>query len=344
MTKKILVLRYRFIGDTVLAVPFLRNLRAAYPNAQIDMLVAPKSGEVIENCPYVDNFIYFDTTRKHKYENIDSKPKTFWSYVKKLRNEKYDKAYVLKRSFSSAALAFFSGINERVGFDTEGRGFLLTKKVPYSKNKHEVECFLDVLRADNIPVNDNYLENWVEEAAALKIDELLTTDLHSQKKHVIVHATATNAGKIWAKENFAEIIRYLSDEKNVQVIYIGTDFDKNYYSEIEDIIGKKLKNTPLNFCGEFSLQESLAMIAKADLLVGNDSGNLHMAASVHTKVIGIYGPMPFEKWYALGDENILLKSDLPCMPCSLKKKCDRDKECLSKVSVNEVKAAIDKLL
>ena len=57
--KKILVVRYRFIGDMILTIPFLRNLRYAYPDAQIDMLVSPNSGEVIEDCPYVNNFIYF---------------------------------------------------------------------------------------------------------------------------------------------------------------------------------------------------------------------------------------------------------------------------------------------
>ena len=72
---KILVMRYRFIGDTLLTVPFLRNLRYAYPDAQIDMLVAPVSGEIIEKCPYVDNFIYFDTTKKHRYENKEGQEK-----------------------------------------------------------------------------------------------------------------------------------------------------------------------------------------------------------------------------------------------------------------------------
>ena len=101
---KILVVRYRFLGDMILTIPFLRNLRYAYPDAQIDMLVAPNSGEVIANCPYVNNFIYFDTTRKHKYEAGQGSRKSFWHYVLMLRKEKYDKAYVLKRSFSRAML------------------------------------------------------------------------------------------------------------------------------------------------------------------------------------------------------------------------------------------------
>lgn len=113
--EKILVIRYRFIGDTLLTVPFLRNLRKANPKAQIDMLVAPVSGEIIDKCPYVDNFLYFDTTRKHRYENSNQEKKNFRYYVKLLREKKYDKAYVLKRSFSSAFLAFCAGIPNESG-------------------------------------------------------------------------------------------------------------------------------------------------------------------------------------------------------------------------------------
>ncbi len=171
---KILVMRYRFIGDTILTVPFLRNLRKAYPDAQIDLLVAPVSGEIIDKCPYVNNFIYFDTTKKHRYENKEgSEKKDFKSYVKLLKEEKYDKAYVLKRSLSSAFLAIAAGIKERVGFNTEMRSFLLTKSVPYVENKHEIDCFLDVLRADGIEVQDNYLENWVQETETEKVKNVL---------------------------------------------------------------------------------------------------------------------------------------------------------------------------
>ena len=66
--KKILVVRYRFIGDTLLTVPFLRNLRKAEPDAQIDVLVSPGSGDVLKECPYITNLIYFDNSKKHRYE------------------------------------------------------------------------------------------------------------------------------------------------------------------------------------------------------------------------------------------------------------------------------------
>lgn len=343
MPKKILVARYRFIGDTILMVPFLRNLRAANPDAQIDVLVAPKSGEVIENCPYVDNFIFFDTTRKHKYENSKEKKKTFFSYVKLLKANKYDKAYILKRSLSSAILVFLAGIKERIGFDTEKRGLLLTKKVAYDKYKHESECFLDVLKADGINIIDSHLENWITDETFNKVKNTLEQALEPNKKRVIIHATATNNGKIWDKNNFAKIIEFLSNEKDAQVVYLGTDFDKNSYLEIESLIENELKIKPVNLCGQFTIQESLAAIKLCEILIGNDSGNLHMAASVGTKVIGLYGPMPFEKWKALGSKNILLKSNLPCMPCSLKKPCKLDKKCLKEIKIADVINAINSM-
>ena len=149
--KRILILRYRFIGDTILTVPFLRNLRYAEPDAHIVWVVAPGSSEVVQGIPYVDELIYWDPVTIH----ADSRGthRTFGDklrFILGLRSQKFDKVYVLKRSLSSALMAFFSGARERIGFDTEGRGFLLTKRVPYRHDQHEVENFLDVLRADGI--------------------------------------------------------------------------------------------------------------------------------------------------------------------------------------------------
>ncbi len=340
---KILVVRYRFIGDMILTIPFLRNLRYAYPNAQIDMLVSPNSGEVIENCPYVNNFIYFDTTRKHKYEIGEGKKKSFWHYVKLLHREKYDKAYVLKRSLSSAMLCYFAGIKERIGYDCENRGFLLTKKIKYDTQKHESECFLDVLKADNIFIKDNYLENWVSEYNNQKADELFKlNNINNEHIKAVVSVTASDDRKVWNINNYARIIEYLSNEKGVQVIYIGAPSDKAIYDTLQ--IKENLKIPAVNLCEKVTLKDSLAVLKKVDFIVGNDSGTLHMASSVGTKVIGLYGPMPAEKWRAIGDDNIIIKSDLECIPCSLRGKCKNNIACMENITIEQVKSAIDTVL
>lgn len=365
MTRKILVIRYRFIGDTVLTIPFLRNLRRAYPEAQIDMLVGPVSGDVLLDCPYIDNLIYFDTTRKHKYENTDEKRKTFLSYVKLLRQNKYDKAYVLKRSFSSAALAFLAGIKQRIGFDTEGRGFLLTKKVPYVKNRHEIECFLDVLKVGEAGVEslkngfagleglnsfsqkvhfDNHLENWISPKSEEKIQEILSNYDLSEKPKALIHATSGNINKQWSIKNFAKVIEYLSNEKNIQVFFTGTTKDSDVYDKILNLIPVELKNKPINLCGELSIQDSTALINKMDFVVGCDSGTLHIAASLNIPVIGIYGPMNPKKWSAWGEIHKPIYLDLPCIPCDLKSNCDKDYACIKNITKEMVIKEIDSLI
>ena len=345
---KILVMRYRFIGDTLLTIPFLRNLRYAYPDAQIDMLVAPVSGEIIEECPYVDNFIYFDTTKKHRYENtLDNETKTFWNYVKLLKNKKYDKVYVLKRSFSSAFLAFMSGIKERVGFDTEGRGFLLTKGVKYKENLHEIECFLDVLRVDGIEIKDNYLENWITQQELEQVQIIMKmhiSEANFNKAKVIVHATSGNRKKEWDYEKWAEIIEWLSNEKGVQVVFNGTKDDSSVYEKILSFVKKDLDILPVNFCGCFNLRQTLAFTKSCNLIVGCDSGNLHIAASVGLPVVGIYGPMNTVKWQAFCKNNSVIKTNLPCQPCGLKVKCKNGFACIKNITVSSVKSEVERFL
>ena len=282
---KILAVRYRFIGDMILTVPFLRNLRRAYPDAQIDMLVSPNSGEVIEDCPYVNNFIYFDTSRKHKYENGKGAKKSFLHYVLMLRKEKYDKAYILKRSFSSALLCYLAGIKERIGFNTEHRGFLLTKQVKYDTEKHESLCFLDVLKADGIEIKDTYLENWIKEETLNKVKELLKENgLKEEEKFAAVNAAASNPYKMWGIDNFAAVIEYLSNEKGIRSVLIGASSDAELYEKMK--FKGELKLKPVNLCGKAGIKESLAVLKLAKFFLGNDSGSLHMAASAGTRVIG----------------------------------------------------------
>lgn len=341
---RILVIRYRFIGDTVLMIPFLRNLRQAYPDATIDVLVGPVSGEVLTECPYVDELIVFDTTRKHKYENTKQEKKSFFSYVKLLKSRNYDKAYVLKRSFSSAALAFFAGIPERTGFNTEGRGIFLTKKVPYVADTHEVECFLDVLRHDGFPVNDNYLENWVSEESDRKIDGIFNGLNIADELKVLIHATSGNVNKQWPLEYFAQIVKHLSNNSGAKVFYTGTQKDSGIYSQIRRLTGENLAKEPVNLCGKLSIQDSTALINRMNFVVGSDSGTLHIAASLNIPVIGIYGPMNPVKWQAWGDIHEAVYLDLDCIPCDLRRKCPRNIACLRQLDPAMVIEKINKMM
>jgi len=341
---KILVVRYRFIGDTLLTVPFLRNLRRAYPYAKIDMLVSPVSGDLLETCPYIDNLIYFDTTRKHRYEHGDAQKKSFWHYVKLLRNEKYDKAYILKRSLSSAFLCSMAGIKSRVGFNTEGRGLLLTKRVKYDSSKHEIESFLDILKEDHVPVFDDYLELWLNKSDITEANALEEKYFQENCKKVIVHATSGNPKKQWKPEYFAKVIEKLSNERNIQVFHLGAGSDKKVYDNIRNMITTPLNIEPINLCGELDIGVSAALISKMDLVFGNDSGTFHMAGALDVPTVVIYGPMDYHKWRVWNTNTKAISTKVECYPCNLKIKCKNNYACLEQITPNIALSFIDDML
>src|SRR5262245_5015838 len=138
--ERILVLRYRFLGDTLLTVPFLRNLRRAKPDAHIVWVVAPGSADVIQGIPYVDQLLAWDPATAHAESRGTHRTwRAKLRFIRELRRQRFDRAYVLKRSLSSAIIALLSGARQRIGFATEGRGFLLTRTVPYRHDQHEVQ-------------------------------------------------------------------------------------------------------------------------------------------------------------------------------------------------------------
>lgn len=327
--QKILVIRYRFIGDTLLTVPFLRNLRAAYPDAQIDMLVAPNSGEVLRDCPYINELLWFDTTRKHRYENGAAEKKSFWHYVKLLRERQYDTAFVLKRSFSSAALAFLAKIPERIGFNTEGRGLMLTHRVPYRKNEHEIESFLSLLQAVSIPVTDRYLESWwgvPETTTAKGIIGKIKTEDPSAKRHVVVHLTSSNTAKQWPDKHAKLLVEWLLSRRDCHVHFLGASSDASHYERLKEEILSAYRKRAHIHCGELSLLESMALLKQMSLVVGVDSGTLHMASAVGVPVVALFGPMNDRKWGPVDAR--IVQEPLACRPCGLEKPCRHDFACM----------------
>lgn len=341
--KRILVMRYRFIGDTLLTVPFLRSLRTAYPHAKIDVLVAPYSGEVLTHCPYIDELIYFDTTRKHRYEHHGDQPmRSFWSYVGFLRSQHYDVAYVLKRSFSSASLAFLSGIPKRVGFDTEMRRFLLTRPVAYDAQKHEAECFLDVLRADHVPVSDTHLEAWWSEDDDAMAEAIY--DGFRDGRNAMIHMSSSNTAKQWTEEAWVQLATWLIQNQEVTLHSVGATSDIHHYEALRKMLPEACRTRLQNWCGHTTLLESMALMKRMDFVVGVDSGTLHMAAAVNVPVVALFGPMNEGKWGPLGPGHQVLTEPLDCRPCNLKTPCQHQFQCMTDLSVEKVQAACATLL
>jgi heptosyltransferase-2 len=342
--KKILVIRYRFLGDTILTVPFLKKLREAEPEAFISVLIGPQSGELLKNCPYINELIEFDTTNFHKYESGKKKKKSLWENAQELKKKNFDVAYVLKRSLSSALLVWLAAIEERIGFDTEFRGFFLTKKIPFDIKKSEVINFLEHLPPPfNRPPAKDEVFYWPTEEEDSKAKKLiLAKGLNHKENNILIHAPSAHPLKMWAKERWAELLKTLHS-KNYKLIFSGAPQDNAYYEELIKLSGV---HPDINLCTEgLSLRENIAVYRYCALAVCVDSGPMHLAAALQVPLVGIFGPTDPVRWQPWSDKATLLSAplELTCRPCNLKPTC-KNFECLNELSAGKVFEIIEQKL
>jgi heptosyltransferase-2 len=326
---RILVIRYRFIGDTVLAIPFLRNLRHAFPQAKIDVLAEPVSGDTLALCPYIDELLLYAPRLRGEKKSQAKIPTSLLGAARFLRARHYDRCYILRRSFSSAILPFLAGIPHRTGFATEGRGWLLQRSAPYA-DKHEVECFLDILRADGIPVIDTHNENWSDPAT----DQRVATALPPGNcPRVFVCAKSIVASKDWAPDRFARLIAWLVNERGCEVHLCDTPGNAGYYEEIRTALPAPLARDWIDWSRQLSIREANSLFRRMNLAVGIDTGLLHIAASFHVPVIALFGPLEPWRWHPWDTRHTILRPDDLTGPRPL-----------LRLSVAEVKIAVDRYL
>lgn len=308
MKEQILVIAPQFLGDGILAVPFFRNLRMAKADAQIDVISKNAGKLVIERIPYVDN-VYDIKTVSRKF----------------IREQKYQKVYILKRSLSALLLVLGCGIKEKIGFSGQFRTLFLTTPVKYiSGQKSEKDCFLDVLRADGIEIADDGLEYFVKDDAVKSVQKYLS----SSKKALIV-AKASTPVKEWSKENFAKVIE---DLKNCghEIYFVGLEAEKAYYE------GFGSDEKTHNLCGKLSFDEIVALVKNMDLTVGIDSGFCHLSNAFGVKTLTLFGPMSVSQWGLSGDNAYNFSMSLPCSPCKKPAKCRKNFQCMQKISAEAV--------
>ena len=326
---RILVIRYRFIGDTVLAIPFLRNLRQALPAATIDVLAEPLSGDTLALCPYKDELLYYGPRLKGEKKRRAQFPTSLPAIAGFLRARHYDRCYILRRSFSSAIVPLLAGIPHRVGFATDNRGWLLQRSTPYA-DKHEVECFLDILRADGIPVTDTSNENWTDPATDQRVAAGLPA---GNRPRVFVCAKSIVLSKDWEPRRFAQLIAWLVNDRGCEIHFCDSPAYAGYYEEIRAALPAPLTRDWIDWSPRLSLRESNSLFRRMDLAIGIDTGLLHIAASFHVPIVALFGPLEPQRWHPWDTRYTILRPDDLSGPRPL-----------LRLGVTEVQVAVDRYL
>lgn len=280
--ERILVVNVNWVGDVIFSSPIFKALKEAHPKAQISCLAVPRVREVLESIPYIDEIIIYDEDGRHR------NPLAKLMLIFQLRRKRFDIAFLLHRSLTRALLVYLAGIPQRVGYDEKNLGKLLTHKVEnLDEPLHRSDRYLHVIESYGIPINDRHCRLSVSENAKLDIREILKSKDINENDFLVVINPGGNWGlKRWPAKNFSRLMRGFLVDMGAKVVISGAQKD---FSLAEEMNGFAFHNA-VSLAGQTDLKQLLALMERADLVVSADSGPLHMANSVGSDVIGLFGP------------------------------------------------------
>lgn len=321
----ILIRGVNWIGDAVMTLPAIRAVRRAYPDARISVLAKPSVAPVYEHLHGIDEVI----VQHDHHEGILGR----FKMAMELRRKKFTKAILLQNAFGAALTAFLARIPERIGYDRDGRGFLLTKAIPYKNEDlvmHHINYYLHLLKQAGIAAD------YERPALVITLQERLwarkrLADLPKPILGINPGATYGSA-KRWHPDRFAEVANWFIRTTGGGVILFGSKREEDIALEIEEDIAKN----KLCVAGHTTLRDLMALIAECDVFVTNDSGPMHLANAIGTPLVAIFGSTSPALTGPLGDGVRVLNAGVPCSPC-FERTCPRkDLKCMTTITADEV--------
>ncbi len=300
----LVVTKFRFLGDTIVATPLLRTLRSSAPNARIVLLSNPASGLLLQCCDFVDEHWAYSPYGSGRLGKVAA-------MTARIRGEKFDAAFLPNRSLHSAAIVAAARVPARIGFDTEHRGPLLTHRVPYRKNATEIDCTLDLARAvhaEPIISTSQLVVSQAEREAARCLTLLALKADRSERLALMQPGSKDPERKRWNTDRFVRVAQELvQNVPAVRLAIIGVEDER----EQCDAVCAAMQGSAMNLCGKTDLRTAMGLIAEADQLIACDTALVHVAAALGTPTVAIHGPMTAQRWGYTGDGHCVVTAPSP---------------------------------
>ena len=334
--RKVLLVRLRSIGDTVLATPSVFALKRFLPNVKVDILVEDWVAPLLNDHPHIDNVIVLERNGLMARARV----------ARELRAQNYDVVYNLHGGTTATFLTRATGARHRVGFKNYQYAQLHNHQAPSplllwgQQKTHSVEQQLALLGWTGVPVTDRpRTQLGISNEANAKIEQLLAQAALTDRKIALIHPAAAFATKQWATEHFARVAEYLTD-RGLAPVAIAAPNERALLEKLCSEAAVKITTFDL------SLPEVTALAADSQLFVGNDSGIAHIASAVGTPAVVIFGSSNIAHWRPWNSAPAeVVFEEMPCQPCH-GYFCEKfeQPECILRVPVGRVIAAIDRLL
>lgn len=324
---KIVIRAPNWIGDSILALPALYNLKRNFPDAQI--WIAAR--EWVEELFTTGN-ICEGTIPLRMHGGIYALRKS----SQELKELRFDLGILFTNSFASALLFYLARIPQRWGYKKDGRGFLLTKGIPALKKEnrpHQAHYYLDLLYGSGLKNFSEDYEFLLDQKERIRAREWLESlKINPDERIIIVNPGAYyGSAKRWPAKRYAELVTLLQKKTSGQVLVIGSSNER----PLAEVISSQTEKRPFVLAGQTSLLRLASIISFADLFITNDSGPMHLANALKVPVVALFGPTDPNRTGPYQQPSSVIHKGAPCWPCSYRE-CPFDHRCMMEIYPQEV--------
>jgi len=346
-------MRLRLIGDVVFTTPAIGALRRKFPQSRITYLVEAPAEPVVRHHPDLDEIIVVERPRGLARLRYDL------ALARRLRAQHFDLVIDFHGGPRSGLLTWATGATQRIGYDLPGRGWSYTTRVPWTRSlvppTHSVLnqwALLEPLGIDAPDRARDAVTMPVDQDAAKKVaDRLHAAGVSGSAPIIVLHVSAGNPFRRWPAESFAAAAASLAVAAPSRRIVITSGPSESAAAEAVATQARRIAGAAADAIvrtGEFDLSELRALVDRAALYIGGDSGPLHIAATTGTPVVALFGPTLPERSMPWRDPAIgaiaIDAGPLPCRPCHQRHCVPGDFRCLAMISPNMVVEAAETLL
>ena len=329
--KRIVVRTPTWVGDAVMSVPALRELRRIFPHAHITLASPPGTADIFIDADFADDVL---VSERHTLSTFHD--------AREWRRRQFDLAVLFQNAFAAAATAFLARVPGRVGYDADRRGFLLTNSLSlpdWRSKRHESFYYLNIVAElericlgtasiEGEPRFDLRVSNEREDEARRIVSE---AGVQAGKPVAIICPGSINSrAKRWPAERFAALADRLIDAR-MNVVLVGSPRELEVSKEVAALCAHQ----PIMLTGQTTVAQAVAIISIGDLLVTNDTGPAHIGAALDTPTLVIFGPTNPLTTYPLSANAEMIRQPPDCAPCMLRD-CPIDHRCMTAITPDEV--------
>jgi lipopolysaccharide heptosyltransferase II len=341
--ERLLVVSPNWLGDAVMALPAVGDLRRAFPGARLIVAARRAIADLFTMSPLVDDVIVMQWSgrvwaRRSRLADIEA-----------LRTLRADASVLLPNSFASAWLVHSAAIPERWGYATDMRRWLLSRAVSGPAIRvHQAEYYRRLIKGlgfENGPLDPDLVvpSHAIEQARSV----LRVAGWVEDRPFIVMAPGAAYGGaKRWPAEHFAEVATRLVRERGAQCVLIGSVVDGATTRWVRALVSDDARGNIIDLAGSTTLDTLAGILALARVCVSNDSGAMHLAGAVGVPLAALFGPTRERETAPLSrpDRRVeVLINHVWCRPCMLRE-CPLDHRCMKRLSSDRVLATVTDLL